>query len=115
MHRGSPSKVKRAQGMPGAVAPAVSCAAAIKRTHTSSTQVQPNTSGIPRAMLDDLFRALLGVPGFVVTVARNQIANLTPASGCRDHTASSDASCALRPCALLASIASRLTFRDDWP
>ena len=40
-----------------------------RRTHTSWSQVQPNTSGIPRAMLDDLFRALLGVPGVLVTVA----------------------------------------------
>jgi hypothetical protein len=77
-----------------------------RRTHTSWSQVQPNTSGIPRAMLDDLFRALLGVPGVLVTVAHNQLASLTPASGCRDHTASSDASRALRPCALIASIAS---------
>jgi hypothetical protein len=54
--------------MPGAVAPAVSCAGKLKKTHTSWSQVQPNTSGIPRAMLDDLFRALLGVPGVLVTV-----------------------------------------------
>ena len=39
-----------------------------KRKHTSSPQVQPNTSGIPRAMFDDLLRALLGVPGSLVTV-----------------------------------------------
>jgi hypothetical protein len=55
--------------MPGAVAPALSCAEERKKTHTSWSQVQPNTSGIPRAMLDDLFRALLGVPGVLVTVA----------------------------------------------
>ena len=77
--------------MPGAVAPALSCAAKAKRTHTSWSQVQPNTSGIPRAMFDDLLRALLGVPGFVATVARDHLASLTPASGCRDHTASSNA------------------------
>jgi hypothetical protein len=94
-----------------------------KRTHTSRSQVQPNTSGIPRAMFDDLFRALLGVPGVLVTVARaacraegrhRHFASLTPASGCRDHTASSDASRA-SSCASFASIAPRLTFRDDWP
>src|SRR5579859_7579135 len=78
--------------MPGAVAPAVSCAANAQKKAHEESQVQPNTSGIPRAMFDDLYRALLGVPGFVVTVARNQIARLTPASGCRDHTASSNAS-----------------------
>jgi len=78
----------------------------IKKTHTSRSQVQPNTSGIPRAMLDDLFRALLGVPGVLVTVPRKQLAGLTPASGCRDHTASSNASRALRRCAQIASIAS---------
>ena len=43
-----------------------------KKTHTSWSQVQPNTSGIPRAMFDDLFRALLGVPGVLVTVARSR-------------------------------------------
>ena len=56
-------------------------------------------------MFDDLFRALLGVPGVLVTVARaacrtegrhRHLAGLTPASGCRDHTASSNASHALR-------------------
>ena len=44
----------------------------LKKTHTSWSQVQPNTSGIPRAMFDDLFRALLGVPGVLVTVARSR-------------------------------------------
>ena len=40
-----------------------------KKTHTSWSQVQPDTPGIPRAMFDDLLRALLGVPGVLVTVA----------------------------------------------
>src|ERR1700754_1560940 len=78
--------------MPGAVAPAVSCAGVFEKMHTSWSQVQPNTSGIPRAVLDDLYRALLGVPGVLVTVASDCVAGLTPASGCRDHTASSDTS-----------------------
>jgi hypothetical protein len=65
-----PSNGKRAQGMPGAVAPALLVCRAVKKTHTSWSQVQPNTSGIPRAMFDDLFRALLGVPGVLVTVVR---------------------------------------------
>jgi hypothetical protein len=87
-----------------------------QRTHTSSQQVQPNTSGIPRAMLDDLFRALLGVPGFSSHRAPGLLTRgLTPASGCRDHTALSNASPALRPCASIASIATRPTFRDDRP
>ena len=54
--------------MPGAVAPAVSCAGGSKENAHEWSQVQPNTSGIPRAMLDDLYRALLGVPGVLVTV-----------------------------------------------
>ena len=54
--------------MPGAVAPALSCAANAQRKAHELSQVQPNTSGIPRAMLDDLLRALLGVPGFVAAV-----------------------------------------------
>jgi hypothetical protein len=53
-------------------------------------------SGIPCAMVYGLLRDLPGVPGFVATVARNHLANLTSASGGQDHTASPSASCAPR-------------------
>jgi hypothetical protein len=55
-------------------------------------------SGIPCANgFNDLFRALPGEPGFLATITgvmRSIIANLTPASGRQDHTASPSAICA---------------------
>ena len=57
--------------MPGAVAPAVSCARVV-RERTRAVTGTTGQPGIPRAMLDDLFRALLGVPGVLVTVARSR-------------------------------------------
>src|ERR1700756_941796 len=46
------------------------------------TQVRRNHSGTPCAMVLRLLRALLGVPGFLATIACGTIsANLTPASG----------------------------------
>ena len=104
----------RARGMPGALAPAVSCATKL-RERTRVDHRYTEQSGIPRAMFDDLLSALLGVPGFVITDARTpcrakgrhrHLASLIPASGCQDHMASSNASRALRRCAQIASIAS---------
>jgi hypothetical protein len=40
---------------------------AAKKSRRQSPQVQPNT-GIPRAMVLTLIRALLGAPGFLATV-----------------------------------------------
>ena len=88
------------------------CAEKSARDSTGTT----GQSGIPCAMLDDLFRALPGVPGFVATVPpglfdpevdtsvgvpgpHGFIGRVTRASSGRTH----------------ASIATRLTFRDDRP
>ena len=116
MHRRLALEEKRAQGMPGAVAPESSRAAMReKKAHERSTGTT-GQSGIPCAMLDDLFRALPGVPGFVATVPpglfdpevdtsvgvpgpHGFIGRVTRASSGRTH----------------ASIATRLTFRDDRP
>jgi hypothetical protein len=95
--------------------PGGSCAQMRKKMRTSSTGTTEH-AGIPCAMLDDLFRALPGVPGFLATILPGSLTRkLTPASGCQDHTASSDASRAPRRGAAYASIATRLTFRDDRP
>src|ERR1700678_2399231 len=94
-------------------APAASYASG-RVEHTSVvTTGSPGSPGIPRAMVYGLFRDLPGVPGFLATVAsRIAPANLTPASGCQDHTALPSASCAVVEHAFAhltqpASIASR--------
>ena len=69
-------------------APAVSRAKAEKKTHTS-IQVQRKQSGLPCAMVLTVSFELSPVTGFLATVIRvmrSIIANLTPASGCQDHT-----------------------------
>src|SRR5450756_1021318 len=77
-------------------APAVSCAKMHKKTHTS-IQVQRRQSGLPCAMVYDLFRALPGDRAFLPPSPAKTfaLANLTPASGRQDHTASPSAPPAL--------------------
>jgi hypothetical protein len=63
---------------------------------TRVRQVTPESPGIPHAMVYSLYRALPGVPGFLATVAGGVAsADLTPASGCQDHTILPSASGAL--------------------
>ena len=53
--------------------------------HTGSAE----TSGLPRAMVLRLIRALPGEPGFVVTIAaQTLLRNLTPTLGRQDHAIS---------------------------
>ena len=59
--------------------------------HTRS-QVTPETSGIPRAMVYGLFRTLPGDRAFLSPSLANESANLTPASRRQDHTTSPSAS-----------------------
>jgi hypothetical protein len=75
--------------------PIAACAMiVVERTRVS--QVTPESPGIPRAMVYGLYRALPGEPGFLATVASGiASADLTPASGCQDHTSLPSASCAL--------------------
>ena len=76
--------------------PAVSCAKVCKKAHTS-IQVQRRHPTFPAQWLYDLYRALLGEPGFLATVTWRMIPqSLTPASGRQDHTTSSSASRAVR-------------------
>ena len=58
----------RAQGMPGARCARGLVCNGSGRAHTS-IQVTPESPGIPHAMVYGLYRALPGVPGFLVTVA----------------------------------------------
>ena len=73
-------------------APAVSCANMHKKTHTS-IQVQRRHPGLPCAMVYGLFRALPGDRAFLPPSSLRNLflKNLTPASGCQDHTASPSA------------------------
>ena len=77
-------------------APAVSCARMHKKTHTS-IQVQRRQSGFPCAVGYGLFRALPGDRAFLPPSSARSLAsaNLTPASGRQDHTASPSAQAAL--------------------
>jgi hypothetical protein len=64
------------------------------KKQAASPQVQPRHPGIPCAMVLRLIRDLPGVPGLFATVIRamrKHLANLTPASGCQDHTISPSA------------------------
>jgi hypothetical protein len=92
-------------------APAVSCAKAVKKTHTS-IQVQRKQSGLPCAMVLTVSFELSLVTGLFLTiirVMRSIIANLTPAPGRQDHTTSPSA-LALFVNSAAASTASRPTF-----
>ena len=104
----------RAQGMPGAVAPAASCARNAQTMHTRNPQVQPNTRRHPLRNGLRLIRTLPGVPGLLATVAcRFVTTGLIPASGDQDHTTSPSASAAARRARPKASIASCANVRDD--
>ncbi len=83
--------VERAQGMPGArCTRGPVCPCAKQEPHTS-IQVQRRQSGIPCAVALRLISRSPRGPGFlapVVHVMRSIIADLTPASGRRDHATS---------------------------
>jgi hypothetical protein len=86
----------RAQGMPGARCTR-SLACKIKKHTSVVTTGLPKSSGIPRAMVYDLYRAL---PGDRALLSPSPVeitsANLTPASRRQNHTTSSSASRAVR-------------------
>ena len=70
-------------------APAVSCASCTQKTHTS-IQVQRRQSGLPCAVVYGLLRAPPGERAFLPPSPLRSLLpkNLTPASGCQDHTTS---------------------------
>jgi hypothetical protein len=70
----------------------------MKKAHELVTTVTPVSPGIPRAMVLTVSSALSPVTGLVChRRLRVVLANLTPASGRQDHTASPSASCSVRP------------------
>jgi hypothetical protein len=67
----------------------------------------------PRNGFNGLLRALLGDRAFLPPSLANKSANLTPASGRQDHTASPSARTSVFVNTPLASTASRSNVRDD--
>ena len=64
-----------------------------KVSRRQSPQVWPESPGLPRAMVLRLIRDLPGARALLPpSPARSSLADLTPASGCQDHTISSSAS-----------------------
>jgi hypothetical protein len=75
--------------------PIAACAMiAVERTRVS--QVTPNHPAFPTQWFYGLYRALPGDRAFLPPSSANCSANLTPASGCQDHTSSPSASHAVR-------------------
>ena len=74
-----------------------------------SIQVTPESPGIPRAMVLTAYIVLSPVTGLFCHRRRRSFADLTPASGCQDHTTLPSASSAVRQ-AHPASTASRPAF-----
>jgi len=91
-----------------------------KKSWRQSPQAWPNIRPSLRDGFNGVLRALPGNRAFLLpSSARSSLADLTPASGCQDHTTSP---CARAPfvrtkirAQRLASIAARLTSGDDWP
>ena len=60
-----------------------------QKKRTRAYRFSGNTPAFPAQWFYGLLRALLGEPGFLATVISGSLpANLTPASGCRDHATS---------------------------
>jgi len=107
-----PPKTERAQGMPGARCTRdLVCNVHKKNAHTS-IQGSGGNPTFPAQWLYGLLRALLGDRAFLPPSLANYSANLTPASGRRDHTTSPYASAPFVKSAS-ASTASHRAFRDD--
>jgi hypothetical protein len=85
---------QRARGMPGAQCTrSLVCAGGSKYAHQYSQRRAPETSGIPHAIVLWLIRVLPGDRAFLPRhLADSRPRNLTPASGCQDHTTSPSAS-----------------------
>jgi hypothetical protein len=78
--------------MPGARARTRSLVCEIKKHTSKSPQVEPANRHSLRDGFSGFLRDLPGEPGFLATIAlRTFPQNLTPASGCQDHTTSPSA------------------------
>src|ERR1700737_1855290 len=90
--------------------PIAACADLVVES-TRVSQVTPESPGIPRAMVYGLLRALPGDRALLPPSPALLSANLTPASGCQDHTTSPSA-LASPVSRAAASTASRPDVRD---
>ena len=92
----------------------------IKKLAAVTTGLADNRPSL-RNGFNGVLRTLPGNRAFLLpSSARSSLADLTPASGCQDHTTSPSASAPFVRTESIrarrqASIASRLTFGDDWP
>jgi hypothetical protein len=83
-----PFKNKGAGNAGRPMRPAVSCAR-WSRKRTRAYRSHRNHPALPAQWFYGLYRALPGAPGVLATVAPERLSlprNLTPASGCQDHT-----------------------------
>jgi len=87
MHRRCPSE-KEGAGSAGCYSAPAASRANVRSTRVVEPQVCRNIPALPARWVDDLLRVLPGEPGFLATVACRPTADLTPASGCQDDTAS---------------------------
>jgi hypothetical protein len=116
LHEPCPPERQRAQGRPGArCTRGLACKFAIKK-RTRAYRFSGNTPAFPAQWFYGLLRALPGDRAFLPPSSLRSLLlkNLTPASGCQDHTTSPSATCAVRlPCAVV-STASRPAL-VTWP
>src|SRR6202790_2093571 len=89
------SRPKEGAGNAGRPMRPIAACAMVEVERTRVSQVTPESPGIPRAVVYDLFRARPGDRAFLPPSPALLSANLTPASGCQAHTASPSATTAL--------------------
>src|SRR5712671_278505 len=82
-----PSSIRGRRECRAPDAPAAACAMVVVES-TRVSQVTPESPGIPRAMVLTASFALSPATGLTCHRHRRLPANLTPASGCQDHTTS---------------------------
>ena len=105
-------KNARAQGRPGARCTRGLVCVMHKKKRTRAYRFSGGNPTFPAQWLYGLLRALLGDRAFLPPSLADESANLTPASGRRDHTTSPYAFAPFVKSAS-ASTASRRAFRDD--
>ena len=106
-------EIKRAQGMPGALAAPVA-SRGDERNHASQvTTGTPRSPAFPARWFYDFLRALPGDQALLPPSPAKRLADLTPALGRQNHTSSSSADQRGSSAAPSASIASPLHVRDD--
>src|SRR3984893_8298663 len=80
------SRPKEGAGNAGRPMRPIAACAMVEVERTRVSQVTPESPGTPRAMVYGLYRALPGDRAFLPPSLMDRSTNLTPASGCQDHT-----------------------------